>query len=104
MTAIPVRRGSTLRLSLEFFADEAETTPLDLTGTTLVVNDPDSTFPVNPTVSITDYPGGIVTVFLSATNTRTLTASRNYSMVLDQTLANGDTVKHGPFKFVASAE
>jgi hypothetical protein len=100
--AISIRRGATLVLPLDFFADESETTPVDLTGSTLSVVD--SNFPVNPTLNVLVAASGTAKLTLSATNTANLILHRNYELTIKQVQPSTDIVLHGPFNFVATDE
>lgn len=99
---IPIRRGATLVLPLDFFSDAAETVPLNLTGSTLAIVD--STFPVAPTLTVLNAVNGSTELRLSATNTSNLVKRRAYVHSIKHTQANGDIKIYGPFNYVASNE
>jgi hypothetical protein len=98
--AISIRRGATLDLPLDFFTDENETTPVDLTGSTLTVVQ--SNFPVDPTLNVTDAAGGSAQLFLSDANTSNLVLHRNYVLTIKHVQPNTEVVLHGPFTFNAT--
>lgn len=100
--AIPIRRGATLALPLDFFTDETETTPLDLSGSTLTVVE--SNFPTNPTLTVLSAPGGNVRLSLADTLTTGLVLHRNYELTVKQVQPGGNIALHGPFTFVATDE
>jgi hypothetical protein len=98
--AIPIRRGATLTTLLDFFSDSTETTPLNLTGSTLTIVE--SNFPVDPTLVVLSNSGGNVKLTLANTLTAALILNRNYELTLKQVQPGGDIALHGPFVFVAT--
>lgn len=94
-----IRRGATLNLPLDFFTDDTETTPVNLTGSTFTIVN--STFPVEPTFTVLTPATGNTKLTLSATNTANLVKGRNYLLTLRQVQGNGDIVLHGPLTFNA---
>ena len=100
-TAISIRRGATLDLPLDFFADATETTPIDLTGSTMSIVT--SSFPVTPTLNMIDADSGGMQLLLSATNTTDLVANRVYHLTIKQVQPSGSVRLYGPFQFTASA-
>jgi hypothetical protein len=98
--AIPIRRGATLVLPLDFFTDEAETTPVDLTGSTLTVVQ--SNFPVDPNLVVLDADSGSTRLSLAATDTDNLVLHRNYVLTIKQVQPSSNVVLHGPFTFTAT--
>jgi hypothetical protein len=91
---IPIERGETLNLVVEFFQDEADGVTLDLTGSELTISD--STFPSNaaPTLEVIDAVSGRVQFRLTHTQTYNLVTGRNYQCKIRQVTADGSVHKH----------
>lgn len=100
--AIPIRRGATLALTLDFFTDTTETTPLDLTGSTLTIVE--SNFPVNPTLVVISAATGNTKLTLVDTLTDDLVLNRNYELTIKHVQPSGNVKLRGPFIFVATDE
>ena len=97
MTSILIRRGATLDLSLAFYSDAASTIPINLTGSTLSIVQ--STFPTDPTMTVTNPTLGQVHVTLADNLTSLMTAGRDYVMTVKQVQTNSNVQLYGPFTF-----
>ena len=100
MASISVRRGATLNLTLGFYSDAASTIPINLTGSTLTTIQ--STFPTDPTITITNATTGQVSMTMSDTLTSALVAGRDYVLTIKQVQANSSVQLYGPFTFSVS--
>lgn len=73
-------RGSDENVQFEFYADDEETTPYDLTDATPSISD--SNLPSSPTVTVTDAANGVARVSWTDTQTSAMKANREYKFRL----------------------
>ena len=94
---IQIQKGADLVLQGELFSDDAETIPINLTGSSLAVIE--STFPSggDPTLAITDAANGQFTITFTDTQTATFVSKRNYRFQIELT-DSGGLISHHPTK------
>lgn len=93
-------RGSDESVQFEFFEDDDETVPYDLTDSTVTVTD--STLPSAPTPSLVDASNGVAKVVWTDTQTTAMRADFEYKFRLLFTFPGGVDFKTPDFLVVAA--
>lgn len=91
---IQIQKGADLVLQGELFADDDETVPINLTGSTLSVIE--STFPAgtDPALVVTDPANGVFSITFTDDQTEQLVSKRNYRFQILLTDSGGLKTHH----------